>query len=64
MWSDGEAERLFSPSELAELLGVPKSWVYARTCSDEIPHVHVGRYVRFDLHEIASWLMSQGEGRG
>lgn len=47
---------LYTVDELAETLSVPKSWVYARTASNEIPHIRVGRYVRFSVHEVMRWL--------
>ncbi len=42
----GSLDRLLEPSQVASLLNVPKSWVYAK--ADEIPGVlRLGRYVRF-----------------
>lgn len=51
--------KLLSPRETAELLGVPLTWIYDRTCSrstDPIPHHKLGKYVRFDLEEVKAWL--------
>jgi excisionase family DNA binding protein len=39
----------------AELLSVPKSWVLAEARADRIPHIRLGRYVRFDAHELEGW---------
>jgi predicted DNA-binding transcriptional regulator AlpA len=42
----GGLDRLLSAEEVADLLKVPKSWVYAN--ADQIPGVvRLGRYVRF-----------------
>lgn len=55
----GVGGRLLTVPELAEVLAVPESWVYARTASGEIPHVCVGRYKRFRLGEVLRWLESR-----
>jgi len=57
---NGAAVRLVTVQELAEFLQVPESWVYARTATNEIPHVRVGRYVRFKKGEVMAWLASNG----
>lgn len=41
--------------ETAAFLKVPKSWVYDRTRRGAIPLRRLGKYVRFDLAEIAAW---------
>jgi len=53
--------RLMTVAEVAEMLAVPKSWVYAKVAAKEIPHLHVGRYVRFVYAEIVRWI---GERNG
>ena len=42
-------------NETAAFLKVPKSWLYQRTRKNAVPVVRVGKYVRFDLREIARW---------
>jgi excisionase family DNA binding protein len=39
--------RLLTASEVAALLGVPKSWVYEQSRRGLIPTVELGRYRRF-----------------
>lgn len=46
---------------IAKKLGVPVSWIYSRTRTNEIPHYKVGKYVRFDESEIWAWLKKQNE---
>lgn len=51
-----------SPEELSEFLNVPLSWVYARSRErgpGAIPRRKLGRYVRFDLKEVESWIDKQ-----
>ena len=40
--------RLVDAAAAAEILGVPKTWVLAEARADRIPHVRLGRYVRFE----------------
>lgn len=60
MESKKESARLVTVEEIAEFLQVPASWVYARTASNTIPHVRVGRYVRFRKGEVMQWLQAGG----
>ena len=58
-------ERLIGVNELAEILSVPPSWVYARTREtdkDAIPRIRVGKYVRFKIDEVMDWLKKKNEG--
>ena len=52
--------RLIKVEELADVLSVPRSWVYQQTAAGTIPHVRVGRYVRFDLDSVMAWLAEIG----
>jgi excisionase family DNA binding protein len=60
-----ETVRLLTVQEVAELLRVPVSWVYERTRrrgTERIPHVKMGKYVRFRPAEIEAYL--EGLHRG
>jgi excisionase family DNA binding protein len=46
----------------AALLNVPATWVLAEARADRIPHVRLGRYVRFDAAELESWWQSRRRG--
>ncbi len=48
---------LLTVDELAEILRVPKSWIYSH--QDQLPTVRLGRYVRFKRSEIESFLDQQ-----
>ena len=52
---------LIGVEEMAKKLDVPISWLYARTRTNEIPHLKVGKYVRFDESEVWEWLKKQNE---
>ena len=49
---------LITVQELAKKLKVPVSWVYQRTRlgQEAIPHVKMGKYVRFDWDEVVEFL--------
>jgi excisionase family DNA binding protein len=49
-------ERLVDARVVADRLGVPESWVRETTRSGAIPHVRLGRYVRYDLEDVGAWL--------
>lgn len=45
-----------------ERLGVPKSWVLAEARADRIPHIRLGRYVRFDPAALEAWWRARSRG--
>jgi excisionase family DNA binding protein len=53
---------LLTADEAAELLGVPKSWVMEQARHDRIPHVRLGRYVRFDEDALLEWVGRRQRG--
>jgi excisionase family DNA binding protein len=56
--------RLLDAAELAERLNVPKNWPLEQARAGNIPHVRLGRYVRFEWSDIEEWLASQKTGGG
>jgi excisionase family DNA binding protein len=50
------SDRLLDAKAVAERLGVPESWVRESARAGAIPHVRLGRYVRFDLADVEAWL--------
>jgi excisionase family DNA binding protein len=57
------SDRLLDAGEVAELLHVPESWVREQTRKDGIPHLRLGRYVRFEREAVIAWLEEQRAGR-
>lgn len=49
-------ESLLTAHEVAELLGVPASWVYEQSRGGRIPTVTLGRYRRYRREAIEAWL--------
>jgi excisionase family DNA binding protein len=58
-----DSERLLSVAEVADLLAVPVTWVREATRTKRLPHVRLGRYVRYERAEIMAWLSEQRSGR-
>ncbi len=54
------ASRHSRPTAL-ELLNVPESWVREHTRSGRIPHVQLGRYVRYRQEAVVKWVCAQEE---
>ena len=58
-------ERLLTVEEVAELLRVPRSWVYERTrqrSPNRIPGFRLGKYWRFRESDVLAWLERQRVG--
>jgi len=56
------ADELLTVSEVAAFLKVPVSWVYERTRRggrERLPHVKLGKYLRFSMPEVKEWLQKQ-----
>lgn len=51
--------RLLVAAEVAELLAVPESWVREQTRTGSLPHLRLGRYVRYREEAIIAWLEAQ-----
>jgi excisionase family DNA binding protein len=47
---------LMTAGEVALLLRVTKAWVYTQTRARRIPHVSLGRYVRYRRSAVLHWL--------
>jgi excisionase family DNA binding protein len=56
---------LLTVGEVAKLLRVPASWIYARTADaglEEIPHLKLGRHLRFRRAEVEGWVERHHRG--
>ena len=57
-------ERLLTSEELAERLSVPAKWPLEQARAGNIPHLRLGRYVRFSWPAIEEWLETLAAGGG
>jgi excisionase family DNA binding protein len=56
--------RLLTADDVAEVLGVPRTFVYALARRGDIPTVRVGeRYVRFRTQALQEWIERQETNR-
>lgn len=53
---------LIDAEDAAEILAVPKTWILAEARAGRMPHVRLGRYVRFDPSELRLWALSRSRG--
>lgn len=53
---------LLDAGQVAQLLGVTKSWVYAETRAGRMPHIVMGRYRRYRRSGIAAFVASNERG--
>src|SRR2546425_746715 len=61
---DLDAEVLLTVQKVAQILNVPVSWVYEhvrRSAAHRLPHVRVGKYIRFEASAIRDWLEERQE---
>lgn len=49
-------DRLLDAKEAGDLLGVPGSWLLAQARRNRVPHVRLGKYVRFDAEDLHRWI--------
>jgi len=53
---------LLTADEVAGLMRVTRAWVYAATRSNLLPHLRLGRYVRYRRSAIVAWMASVERG--
>jgi excisionase family DNA binding protein len=53
---------LLDATEAGWLLSVPASWVLAEARANRIPHVRLGRYVRFSADDLEEWWRARIRG--
>jgi len=59
---DGPEDPLMTAGEVALLLRVTTAWVYAQTRANHIPHVPLGRYVRYRRSAVLGWIQEMERG--
>jgi excisionase family DNA binding protein len=50
------SDPLLTADEVADLLRVTRAWVYSETRARRIPHVRLGRYVRYRRSAVEAWV--------
>jgi excisionase family DNA binding protein len=49
-------DRLLEASDVAEILGVPKSWVEEHARQGDLPSVQLGRYRRYTRADVDAFI--------
>lgn len=44
------------------LLGVPHTWLLREARAGRIPHIRLGRYVRYQPDELVAWALERARG--
>jgi excisionase family DNA binding protein len=50
-----------TPEQLAQMLQVSRGWVTSKTrrsCVNPLPHMRIGKYIRFNRAAVLEWLES------
>ena len=50
------ASRLLEAEDVADYLGMRTDWVYREVRAGRLPHIRLGRAVRFRRQSIEAWL--------
>jgi excisionase family DNA binding protein len=54
--------RLLEAEDVADYLGVRTDWVYREVRAGRLPHIRLGRAVRFRRESIEAWIDSRERG--
>ena len=53
---------LLTPPQAAEALAISPRKLWSMTASGEIPHIRLGRSVRYPVDDLQRWIDDQKEG--
>jgi excisionase family DNA binding protein len=53
------AKRYLAAAAAAEYLGLTRDALYTRTRKGEIPHIRMGRSLRWDMQDLDLWMRRQ-----
>jgi excisionase family DNA binding protein len=60
--NEQRSDALIDARGAAELLGVPSTWILAEARCNRVPHVRLGRYVRFRREALLRWVLELERG--
>jgi len=56
------AGRLLEADDVARYIGMTTDWIYREVRAGRMPHIRLGRYVRFRRESIDAWLAGRERG--
>ncbi len=59
---DALAEPLLDASAAARLLSVRPSWIYEAVRDGRLPHLKIGRHIRFLRSDLEDWVLTRRVG--
>ena len=57
-----DPDQLLTVADVAKRFNVPVSWAYSKAEAKELPHIKLGRYLRFRTCDIEAYLAAQQRG--
>lgn len=54
--------RLLEADDVARYIGMTADWAYREVRAGRMPHIRLGRYVRFRRESIDAWLVARERG--
>ncbi len=54
--------RLLEADDVAQYIGMTTDWIYREVRAGRMPHIRLGRYVRFRRESIDAWLSTRERG--
>jgi len=60
--SEDGRDKLLTADDVADLMRVTRAWVYAETRRNALPHLRLGRYVRYRRSAIEAWMARIEQG--
>jgi excisionase family DNA binding protein len=54
--------RLLGADDVARYIGMTTDWIYREVRAGRMPHIRLGRYVRFRRESIDAWLVARERG--
>ena len=51
--------KLLTINDLSEVLGIPKATIYCWTSSNKIPHIKIGKHLKFILSDVLDYFKKQ-----
>jgi len=55
-------QRLLDADDIAAYIGMTTDWIYREVRAGRLPHIRLGRYVRFRRESIDAWLEASERG--
>jgi len=57
-----DRDQLLTADDVADLMRVTRAWVYAETRRNALPHLRLGRYLRYRRSAIEAWMRTVERG--